>query len=376
MASLMTPDSIGPYELRGVIGEGAFSIVRLACLPDTDNFFACKIIPRSRLALHNLDVRFENEIRISQQLRHDNIVQLFDLLKDESFYYIIMEFCPNGELFQYIVSRNHLEEVEAQLFIRQILEALKYVHAMGVCHRDLKPENILLDQYGRVKISDFGLSRFVGANGLVDTPCGSPCYASPECVSGRSYDGRKSDIWSCGVILYAMLTGQLPWTKRNQHQLFEQIRKGEYIIPGYLSDSCRNFIQGLMTVDISRRFTIDFALNHPWLASPPQVYPVGEEFRAYLSLKEIDLFFDRDIVDSSLMCIEIEKCPSMVETDIEAVENVITKCKPNIWLNPQPMKPFQANGVIVRRRVSGTVQMNPQFSKSQRIPLQKTFAPH
>ena len=251
--------------------------------------------------MHNLEARFENEIRINQQLHHPGTVQIFDLLKDDDNYYIIMEFCPHGELFSHVVDQGRLDENAAKFFISQVIYALQYVHSLGICHRDLKPENLLLDQGGHVKISDFGLSRFVGSDGLVSTPCGSPCYASPECVSGQPYDGRKSDIWSVGVISYAILTGQLPWTKRNQHQLFEQIKRGEYTIPSYLSESCRSFISGLMTVDCEHRMTLEQALNHPWLADipPPSLnmydeIPV-EEGMKHPSLRKLDLFFDKEL---------------------------------------------------------------------------------
>ena len=330
MASNMTPESIdvvGPYELRGVIGEGAFSVVRLACHVETQQFCACKIVQRSHLSIHNLDLRFENEIRINQQLHHPGIVQLIDLLKDDQNYYIIMEFCPNGELFQYIISRGRLEEFEAKIFITQILQALRHIHAVGVCHRDMKPENLLMDEVGRVKISDFGLSRFTGQFGLVNTPCGSPCYASPECISGKPYNGFTSDVWSVGVISYAMMTGQLPWTKRNQQQLFEQIRKGEYAIPAYLSDNARSFITGLMTVDINFRMTIDMALNHPWLldAPPPPPPQVFNQEWITPSLRKIDLFFDRDMDNKSLENIVIVKCPSMANTQADPTTRILMR---------------------------------------------------
>ena len=294
--------TIGRYLLKGEIGHGAFSTVRLCQHIETNQYFACKIIARSRLLMNNLEARFENEIRINQQLHHPGVVALYDLLKDDLNYYIIVEFCPNGELFSHVVDQGRLDERTAKMFISQVFFALQYVHSLGICHRDLKPENLLLDQSGNVKISDFGLSRFVGANGLVSTPCGSPCYASPECVSGHSYDGRKSDIWSCGVISYAILTGQLPWTKRNQQQLFEQIKRGEYTIPMYLSDKCRSFIAGLMTVNTEYRMTIEHALHHEWLADiPPPNIQMYQTFGPIdnipsPSLRKLDLFFEKEVV--------------------------------------------------------------------------------
>ncbi|KAK8896263.1 hypothetical protein M9Y10_014160 [Tritrichomonas musculus] len=315
------PNFIPPYELRGVIGDGAFSVVRLAFNVEQQNFAACKIISRQKLILHNLEARFENEIRILQQMHHRGVVGLYDMRKDENFYFIFEEFCPNGELFQFIVSRGRLEENEAQLFTKQILETLRYVHMLGICHRDLKPENILLDENGYIKISDFGLSRFVNKNGIVETPCGSPCYASPECISGHPYDGRKSDIWSAGVITYAMVTGQLPWTKRNQQQLFEQIKKGDYIIPSFLSEDCSSFLRGMMNVDPSRRLTIDQALNHVWLISTRSMIIEGKPGAYFPSLKIVDKFFNRELSDSAFINLSLEKSGSMAPNMLQNFVN-------------------------------------------------------
>ncbi|OHT07097.1 CAMK family protein kinase [Tritrichomonas foetus] len=326
------------YTLKGLIGEGAFSSVYLSSQCDespnpatnpsnqnsdrniyqsnprvapredlykvrrrsninstTMKYFACKVIPQKKVENKKLTTRLETEIRVHQLMRHQNIVQLVDVIKDSDYFYVFLEFCPNGELFEYVVDRKKLKENEAAIFFKQILYGLKYIHSMNVSHRDLKPENILLDEFGRVKISDFGLSRLLDENGLANTPCGSPCYASPECISGKSYDGKTSDIWSAGVILYACVTGKLPWTKRNQTQLFAQIKSGQYIIPNYLSENCRDLIARLMTVDYRKRISIEEALDHPFLkdiqipdnsTDPNQFY--------YVSLRKIDRFFRID----------------------------------------------------------------------------------
>jgi serine/threonine protein kinase len=260
------PQRIGPYELRGTVGEGEFSIVKLAFNPTTNCYYACKVLERALLRSRNLDNRFESEIRVHQQLRHPGIVALIDLLYDSNFYFVFLEFCPGGELFQFIVEAGCLSEGQARPVLRRIFEAVTYIHSLGVSHRDLKPENLLLDRLGNAKLSDFGMARFVDTDGLVSTPCGSPCYASPECLSSEPYDGRTTDCWSLGVITYAMVTGELPWTKRNQRQLFNQIRKGEYTIPETLSPMCRNFISSLMTVDPARRSTAPQALQHEFLS--------------------------------------------------------------------------------------------------------------
>jgi serine/threonine protein kinase len=295
------PHAIGPYQLHDVIGEGAFALVRLATREDLTIPLACKIVPRLRLQTSNLAMRFDLEIRVVQQLHHPGVVHLVDILSDENNFYVIMEFCEGGELFQHVVNRGHLSEPDAKPFIHQILEALSYVHERGVCHRDLKPENLLLDSTGHVKISDFGLSRFVRRDGLVETPCGSPCYVSPECISGRPYDGRKSDLWSVGVITYALLTGQLPWTKRNQQQLFEQIRKGEFNVPAFLSAECRHFICALMTVDCNHRISIEAALAHPWITNASRgTACVAPDVVGLVSLRRLDLQFAAEVSVSTV----------------------------------------------------------------------------
>ena len=291
------PPSVGPYTFQGLIGEGAFSVVRLVQERNSGSYYACKIVPRDRINSKQLEARFEQEIRINQQLHHPGVVEMYDLLSDEKNFYIVMEFCPNRDLFQFIVDRQSLTEDEARPLFRQLLEALDYVHSMGVSHRDIKPENLLIDRYGYVKLSDFGLSRFIRANGLVDTPCGSPCYASPECVSGKPYNGITTDVWSAGVILFAMLTGQLPWTKRNQAQLFKQIRRGEYKVPSSLTPACQDFIRGLMKVDLKTRLTIPQALEHPWMSDvPPQFASVSVPISG-VSIRMVDEFFGMDSME-------------------------------------------------------------------------------
>lgn len=285
---------IDKYILRGEIGKGAFSIVKLAQHEENKRYFACKIVPKSRLSTNHLKRRFEDEIRINRQMHHPGIVGLTDLKKDENNYYVFMEFCSKGELFSHIVENNRLDEEDSAIKIYQILDTLDYIHKMNVVHRDLKPENVLIDANGNLKISDFGLSKFLGQDGLTKTPCGSPCYASPECISGKPYDGKASDIWSTGVILYAMLTGQLPWTKRNQQQLFEQIKRGEYTIPNFVSSTASDFIRGLMTVDCKERLTIKKAMEHPFLKKvKPSEYTMMTPYQM-ISLKTVDNFFNKD----------------------------------------------------------------------------------
>ncbi|OHT03682.1 CAMK family protein kinase [Tritrichomonas foetus] len=344
--SIVTPERIGPYIFRGTLGCGSFSVVKLVAEVTTNQLFACKVVPINNLYSNspsisenspstahypysNTSSRFETEIRIIQQLRHPGIVQLYDLLKDEKYYYIITELCPNGELFQYILENQRLDELQARYFLKQILEALKYVHTLGIVHRDIKPENLLITQDGHIKINDFGFSRFVNSKGLADTPCGSPCYASPECIRGGSYDGRKSDVWSVGVVSYAMVTGELPWTKKNQLQLFDQIKNGEYNVPTYLSEPCRNFIKGMMEPDPERRMTIDQALSHPWIINTPCHRVLQQSpHLLQISLKKLDKFFGRDPSESNIEVGLMRSCSTMMTSIEDTVREISTKARP------------------------------------------------
>lgn len=259
-----------------------------------------------------------------------------------------MELCTNGELFQYIIENGRLSELESKYFLKQILDALQYVHSLGIVHRDIKPENLLISADGQIKISDFGLSRFVNSTGLADTPCGSPCYASPECIKGGSYDGRKSDIWSVGVVAYAMVTGELPWTRKNQIQLFDQICKGDYIIPSYVSDGCRHFIHCLMEPNPEIRYSIQQALTHPWIASAPAQRVLNNETHLRISLKYLDRFFGRDQSEVMIEDPSLVRSTSVVNTSIdETLRNIGQKPKERNTAR------VAANNILFRKKPLG-----------------------
>lgn len=357
------PPQIGPYKFFGVVGTGAFSVVKLVKNLDKSMFYACKIVPKSRLSSHSLLARFEEEIRVNQQLHHPGIVEFADILIDNENFYVVMEFCPNGELFQFIVDRGSLTEEEARPLLRQILETIEFVHSMGVSHRDLKPENLLIGSDGKIKISDFGLSTFLSKEGLVNTPCGSPCYASPECISGMPYSGVTTDVWSIGVILYAMLTGQLPWTKKNQAQLFKQIRTGDFVIPDFLEDDAADMVRGLMTVDSRKRFTIKEALTHPFLTKTPIQFNLTNFAPRWVSLRTIDKFFNRDVNDFEYS-LDKDANASCTTFDIKRIQAIITR---NLTLppilpleekKPKTKKSQQRNPVTV-----STTKLNDRISR-------------
>ena len=169
-----------------------------------------------------------------------------------------------GELFDYIVKKERLEEAEACRYFHQLLSGLDAVHSRGVAHRDLKPENLLLDSMCNIKIVDFGLSNTYKPGDFLKTACGSPSYAAPEMINGFSYDPKSADLWSAGVILYAMLVGRLPFEDSNTSQLYRKITSGQYHIPSHVSDPARSLIKSLLQVEPSRRITIDGVRSSRW----------------------------------------------------------------------------------------------------------------
>jgi serine/threonine protein kinase len=259
------PQSIKNYEIGDQLGHGAFSHVCKATNVDTGATYAVKIFPKANLVGEGDLTRFQREIDTMAYLRHDNLVALHDFLWDDENFYLILDLCLGGELFDYITLHERLDEPTAALLFRQILAGVAYCHSCGVAHRDLKPENVLIVAFPHVKIADFGLCGFLSDSQLMRTFCGSPCYCAPECLSRIRYDGRQSDVWSLGVLLFAMVTGEIPWNLSNASVMLRQILKAAYTIPAHVSPGCRELLQAMIRVIPDTRITIPGIMAHPWM---------------------------------------------------------------------------------------------------------------
>ncbi|XP_066974085.1 maternal embryonic leucine zipper kinase-like [Macrobrachium rosenbergii] len=255
----------GQYELHETIGSGGFAKVKLATHILTGEKVAIKIMDKRQLG-DDLP-RIYLEIEAMKQLTHQHICKLYQVLETDMKLFMILEYCPGGELFDYIVEKDRLQEDEARLFFRQITSAVAYIHNMGYAHRDLKPENLLLDDDQNLKLIDFGLcaNPAGGMDQHLATCCGSPAYAAPELVSGRQYLGSEADIWSMGVLLYALLCGFLPFDDENLGALYRKIQAGIYEKPEWLSSGSRELLSLMLQVDPKRRILVTDLLNHPWI---------------------------------------------------------------------------------------------------------------
>lgn len=181
-----------------------------------------------------------------------------------------MEYVKGGELFGYIGDQGKLQEIDVVHLFRQIITALMYCHRLNIHHRDLKPENILLDRdTGTIKLVDFGMAALQPTGKKLTTPCGSPHYAAPEVIRTMSYDGAKADIWSCGVILYVMLTGSPPFNYSGHDcdlkDLFRSIAQADYVMPSDISKEAQDLIRRILVPDPRRRISIEAIWGHPFL---------------------------------------------------------------------------------------------------------------
>lgn len=255
----------GQYELHETIGSGGFAKVKVATHLLTGEKVAIKIMDKRQLG-DDLP-RIYLEIDAMKQLTHRHVCKLYQVLETDAKIFMILEYCPGGELFDYIVERDRLEEDDARMFFRQIASAVAYIHNMGYAHRDLKPENLLLDDEQNLKLIDFGLcaNPAGGMDQRLATCCGSPAYAAPELVSGRHYLGSEADIWSMGVLLYALLCGFLPFDDENLGALYRKIQAGMYEKPEWLSPGSRDFLSVMLQVEPKRRISVTQLLTHPWI---------------------------------------------------------------------------------------------------------------
>ena len=247
---------ITDYILKQDIGEGNFGKVKLGIHKETGEKFAIKILNKEQIKIKMKNTIFkENEI--ISKFNHINVIFVFAIIEDPENYYIVMEYCKTGELFDYIVAHQYLSEEESSIFFYQLINGVEYIHSKGIAHRDLKPENLLLTENNILKIIDFGLSHEFDKINFLSTKCGSPSYAAPEIIKGGKYDGFKTDIWCCGIILYAMVCGYLPFDGDNNNSLFKNIVECNPDIPDYLSKECREIIKDILKEDPLERLTID-----------------------------------------------------------------------------------------------------------------------
>lgn len=286
----MKTKKVGKYEVGRTIGEGTFAKVRFAQNTETGESVAMKILVKSTILKHKMVDQIKREISIMKIVRHPNIVRLHEVLASKTKIYIILEFITGGELFDKIVHQGKLSEYDSRLHFQQLIDAVNYCHSRGVYHRDLKPENLLLDSRGNLKVSDFGLSALPQQGvGLLHTTCGTPNYLAPEVLSNQGYNGSAADVWSCGVILFVLMAGYLPFDEIDLPTLYRKVNAADFSFPLWFSSGAKSLICRILDPNPQTRITIEGIKKDAWFRRNYVAIRHNEE---EVSLDDVHAVFD------------------------------------------------------------------------------------
>lgn len=255
------------YELGRLLGQGTFAKVYYARSIRNNQSVAIKVIDKEKVLKVGLIEQIKREISVMRLVRHPYIIQLYEVMATKTKIYFVMEYAKGGELFNK-VAKGRLKEDVARKYFRQLIDAVDFCHSRGVYHRDIKPENLLLDENEDLKVSDFGLSALAESkrqDGLLHTTCGTPAYVAPEVINRKGYDGAKADIWSCGVVLYVLLAGYLPFHDSNLMEMYRKIGKAEYRCPNWFPPEVRRLLLKMLDPNPSTRASIEKIKESSWL---------------------------------------------------------------------------------------------------------------
>ncbi|CAI9087256.1 OLC1v1021283C1 [Oldenlandia corymbosa var. corymbosa] len=293
------------YELGKLLGQGTFAKVYHARNLKTGISVAIKIIDKEKVLKVGLMDQIKREISVMRLIKHPNVVQLYEVMASKTKIYFAMEFVKGGELFNK-VAKGRLKEDAARKYFQQLMAAVDFCHSRGVYHRDLKPENLLLDEFGNLKVSDFGLSALHESrrtDGLLHTTCGTPAYVAPEVINKRGYDGEKADIWSCGVILFVLLAGYLPFHNTNLMEMYKKISKGEFRCPQWFPPEVKKLLSRILDPHPCSRITLDKIMENSWFRKGykqielPDAYLDEDEEEEEEVIKSADTESPRCILD-------------------------------------------------------------------------------
>ncbi|KAJ6746293.1 CBL-INTERACTING SERINE/THREONINE-PROTEIN KINASE 21-RELATED [Salix koriyanagi] len=286
-------NNLGKYQVGRTIGEGTFAKVKVAVDTTNGHNVAIKIMDKNMVMESDLKNQVQREIRTMKLLHHPNIVRIHEVIGSKTKIYMVMEYISGGQLADKLSYAKKLDESEARKIFHQLIDAVDYCHTRGVYHRDLKPENLLLDGKGNLKVSDFGLSAFHKPASMLTTACGSPCYVAPELIANKGYEGAAADVWSCGIILFELLSGYLPFDERNLIMLYKKISTAQYTCPEWFTESQKKLISRILNPNPRKRITISEIIEDEWFQID-YVPSCGYECEEKIFLDDVNTAFDAD----------------------------------------------------------------------------------
>jgi serine/threonine protein kinase len=244
------------YRAGKMLGRGAFGKVNLGMHKITRKLIAIKSINKEYLSEEKQRSKIMHEVGILLQLRHQSVVKLYETFETKRHIMLVMELCAGGDLLNFVRKRKRLDEETAKILFKQVIEGIGYIHSKKILHRDIKLDNILLDGKGNVKIADFGVSKQVKAGEVMYEQSGTPAYIAPEIIKDKGYKGFKADLWSAGVVLFAMLYGTVPFKANNMKDLHKQIIEARYNLKDEITSEAKDLIKSLLNPDPNTRYTI------------------------------------------------------------------------------------------------------------------------
>ena len=268
------PSEMGNYRYLKPIGRGSSSVVILVEKKINQGLYSAKLLKRDKY----IDKNLERELRFLQQkVKHPNIISVYDILYFEETIAVIMEYCPRGDLVSEISKQGRFDFSTLRQYCYQLISAVSYLHRFGWAHRDIKPDNILIGENGLLKLTDFGhCGEILKSDLMMSTLCGTYYYTPPEVIQEKPYDGRKSDIWSLGVVMFCMASGQLPWEQGSEQAMREQMLGGKILDVPFINSECLRLIKMCIVVDPNQRATADELLDDNWFTPIALLFSIEE----------------------------------------------------------------------------------------------------
>ncbi|GAA0162211.1 hypothetical protein LIER_18353 [Lithospermum erythrorhizon] len=342
---------VNKYELGRLLGQGNFAKVYHGRNMQTGENVAIKVIDKGKIVKVGLSDHIKREISVMKLCQHPNVVALYEVVASKSKIYLVMEYLKGGELFAK-VAKGRLKEDLARKYFQQLIAAIDFCHSRGVYHRDLKPENLLLDESGNMKVMDFGLSALTESrrqDGLLHTACGTPAYVAPEVIKRKGYDGGRADIWSCGVILFVLLAGYLPFSDPNIMELYRKIARGDIRYPQWFPQEVRKLLRKILDPNPSTRMTVAELMENNW-------FKMGfKQYNPSQIVSDLSLESPRSVLDCQ-------------ENSDEWYENQ----KPEGETNENSMKPTCLNAFDIISR-SSSFDLSGFFEKDMNLKSEMQF---